>query len=183
MTYTPTTSSILFLTICSVHKKEGGAPGYCEDDAIFSILPHQFKTDFLKRREEVQKLVVTSMGVKWQGIAVSDLSANEDLVQGLDFGGKQRAAYYPALDRYEGRFVLSLKEEGKLKLIISAHHTIFLSGLYGMLWPHESIQNYSCPLDQRVIDIWRRDNLPYTSKSIKFNDSRDRLFFQSLPIT
>ena len=60
----------------------------------------------------------------------------------------------PALDRYQGRFFQTLGKNGKELLINSNHHTLFISGLYGLIRPLEPIQLYSCPLKAPVADIW-----------------------------
>ena len=41
----------------------------------------------------------------------------------------------------------------------STHHTLFLSGLYGLLRPTEPIQLYSCPLEPRISELWREELL------------------------
>lgn len=65
----------------------------------------------------------------------------------------------PAIHRYQGRFFQALGEEGRKKLCQPQRHTLFLSGLYGLLCPMEPIQLYSCPLLGEVSDMWRKDSL------------------------
>lgn len=41
----------------------------------------------------------------------------------------------------------------------SRHHVLFLSGLYGVVRPFESIQLYSCPLSAAIADEWRKSDV------------------------
>ena len=63
------------------------------------------------------------------------------------------------MNRYDGRFFLALGTDGRKSLAESRHHTLFLSGLYGLLRPSESIQLYSCPLSVQVAKLWNSDSL------------------------
>ena len=158
MSYQPS-SMVLFLTNCSLTKKPGGAAEYDESQAITSVLPKSLGDRLLERRTSIFELIKNAADFDWQGTPVSELEFNQDLSSGADLGGRHTAAYRPALDRYEGRFFQALGVTGKQRLAESEHHTLFLSGLYGLLRPTEPIQLYSCPLTQLVAETWRESAL------------------------
>ena len=150
---------VLFLTICSFNKAGGGVPAYDEESAITSVLPPKLKTRLLERREAVRQLVKDGTDLDWQGVPLSALDFNLDLIKGTDFGGHHSTAYLPTVHRYDGRFFQALGADGRKKLTESRHHVLFLSGLYGLLRPAEPIQLYSCPLSVRVAKLWNSDLL------------------------
>ena len=152
-------SMVLFLTNCSLTKVAGGSAEYDESQAITSALPETLGDRLLKLRADVFQLVKNAPDFHWQGTPVSELEFNRELSSGSDLGGRHSAAYMPALDRYEGRFFRALGTAGKRRIMESEHHTLFLSGLYGLLRPTEPIQLYSCPLAPQVAEHWRRGNL------------------------
>ena len=148
-------SMVLFLTICSFTKADGGESAYDEGSAIASVLPPKLKARLLERREAVRRLVKGRADVELQGNPLSEHEFNRVLARGADFGGGRTAAYLPAAHRYDGRFFLALGA----KLAESRHHVLFLSGLYGLLRPSEPIQLYSCPLSVQVAELWNSDSL------------------------
>ena len=152
-------SMVLFLTNCSLTKAAGGSAEYDESQAITSALPETLGDRLLKRRAGVFQLVKNAPDFHWQGTPVSELEFNRQLSSGRDIGGRHSAAYLPALDRYEGRFFQALGMAGKRRIVESEHHTLFLSGLYGLLRPTEPIQLYSCPLAPQIAEHWRKSNL------------------------
>ena len=158
MSYQPS-SMVLFLTNCSLTKALGGGSGYDAGQAITSVLPGSLEERLLQRRASVFQLVKNATDFDWQGAPVSELAFNRELTLGPDLGGRRAAAYLPALNRYEGRFFQALGAEGKRQLVESEHHTLFLSGLYGLLRPMEPIQLYSCPLASSVAELWRQEGL------------------------
>ena len=158
MPYRPS-SMVLFLTNCSFTKTIGGAAGYDESRAITSVLPTTLGDRLLGRRASIFGYMKDATDFYLKGASVSELEINRDLSQGPDLRGRRVASYLPALDRYEGRFFLALGPGGKQKLMESEHHTLFLSGLYGLVPPTEPIQRYSCPLDPEVAQRWREDAL------------------------
>ena len=153
--YNPT-SKILFLSICSLHKKKGGNEKFSSPKSITDRLSSDIGKTLLNKREEVRNLI-WSGAVSWGGIDTAELEYNNNLAPGPDFGGNADwAEYFPAIIRYSGRFFLALGDEGKKKLIQSHHHALFISGLYGLVTPTESIQLYSCPLEGESViqNIW-----------------------------
>ena len=159
MSYQPS-SMVLFLTNCSLHKDAGGGEEYDESQAITSALPEALRDQLLERRASVFQLVKKNdPDFDWQGTPVSALEHNRALSSGRDLGGRHAAAYLPALGRYQGRFFQALGATGKRRPLESRHHTLFLSGLYGLLRPTEPVQLYSCPLAPQVAEQWRKDAL------------------------
>ena len=158
MPYQPS-SMVLFLTNCSLTKAPDGSAEYDEAQAITSVLPNSLEDRLLERRARIFQLVKNASDFYWQGTPVSELAFNQELTSGPDLGGRHTATYQPALDRYEGRFFQALGAEGKQRLAESEHHTLFISGLYGLLRPTEPIQLYSCPLAPPVAELWRKDAL------------------------
>lgn len=152
-------SMVLFLTNCSLTKALDGVTQYDPGPAITSDLPEPLRDRLLNRRSNVFQLVKNDPDLQWQGTPVSELAHNRELASGPDLGGRHAAAYLPALDRYEGRLFQALGAQGKQRLMESEHHTLFLSGLYGLLRPTEPLQLYSCPLAPQVAKLWRKDNL------------------------
>jgi len=154
-------SKVLFLSICSLHKKKGGISEYARQESIVNRLSPALAASLLKKREEVRNLI-WSGEISWGGIDTAELEYNNNLAPGADFGGNAEwAEYLPAISRYSGRFYLALGAEGKRKLIESKHHALFISGLYGLVTPTEPIQLYSCPLEgESVIQkAWTTDGL------------------------
>lgn len=154
-----TRSMVFFLTTCSLNKAEGGAPGYDEGAAIASLLSPVLRERFLERREAVRQLVKNDARLTWQGVPLSKLYFNAGLARGPDFGGRATPVYLPAIHRYDGRFLQAVGPEGRRHLTESIHHTLFLSGLYGLVRPLEPVQLYSCPLSHQVAERWAADGL------------------------
>ena len=158
MPYQPS-SKVLILTNCSLTKVPGGSAEYDNREAITYSLPNSLRDGLIKRRASILQLVKTDTEFRFKGVPVSDLQFNQGLVSGVDLGGHNAARYMPALERYQGRFFKALGVEGKRSVVESGHHTLFLSGLYGLLRPMESIQLYSCPLDPPVAKQWQENDL------------------------
>ena len=154
-----TRSMVLFLTTCSLNKAEGGTVDYNEGAAITSLLSPALKERLLERREAVRQLVKNDERLAWQGVPLSKLYFNAGLARGPDFGGRATPVYRPAIHRYDGRFLQAVGPEGRTNLTESIHHTLFLSGLYGLVCPLEPIQLYSCPLSHQVAEQWASDGL------------------------
>ena len=158
MQYRPS-SKVLFVSICSLTKVDGGCRTYESRDAVASGLAPGLAGQLLRRRELVRQLVVSTSDSVWQGVALSELEYNRDLARGPDFGGSRPAHYRPAVERYDGRFFLGLGSDRAGALRASIHHVLLLSGLYGVLQAFEPIQLYSCPLDARVARLWWKDGV------------------------
>lgn len=150
---------VVFLTTCSLNKAEGGVPGYDDTATITSLLSPDLKERLLDRRETVRQLVKNDQHLAWQGVPLSKLYFNARLARGPDFGGRDAAAYLPAVHRYDGRFLQAVGSEGRELLVESKHQTLFLSGLYGLVCSSEPIQLYSCPLRHQVAKRWASDGL------------------------
>ncbi len=157
MAYNPS-SSILFITLGSMHQLSGGEAEYSEQDSITSRLPTR---SLLKFRSEAFEWLKGDATAKWKGVVVSQLKSNRALVKGRDFkGNDDRARYFPALQRFKGRFFRALEREGWISLYQSRHHVLFLCALYGLMTPVEPIQMYDCPLqmDWPLFDVWTEND-------------------------
>ncbi|MDE0367598.1 MAG: peroxide stress protein YaaA [Gammaproteobacteria bacterium] len=152
-------SKVLFVSICSLTKAGGGQVDYDADEAIASELPPRLARKLVWRRERIRQFTGETSDVAWQGVTLPELEYNRQLVQGLDFGGDDRAHYRPAVQRYDGRFFLGLGADRGTVIRASKHHLLLLSGLYGILRPFEPIQLYSCPLASSVAQLWRNDGI------------------------
>jgi len=74
-------------------------------------------------------------------------ACNRDLKFGPDFGGQEEGSYLPAHRRYIGRFFSSLCQEARSFWDDLPNHPVevlFVSGLYGLLFWDELIQDYDC---------------------------------------
>ena len=150
---------VVFLTTCSLNKAEGGVRNYDDTATITSLLSPDLKARLLDRRESVRQLVKSDQHLVWQGVPLSKLYFNAGLAKGPDFGGGDAAAYLPAVQRYDGRFLQAVGHEGRKLLAESKYQTLFLSGLYGLVRSPEPIQLYSCPLSHQVVERWASDGL------------------------
>ncbi len=156
MAYNPR-SSILFITLGSKNQLSGGETEYNEQDSIISRLPIGTGRSLLRFRGEALTWLKEDKDARWEGVVVSKLKNNANLVMGRDFkGNDDRARYFPALQRFRGKFFKALEREGQISLYQSQHHALFLCALYGLMTPVEPIQMYNCPLetDWPVFRIW-----------------------------
>ena len=87
------------------------------------------------------------------GKRIVDLPYNTGLVEGMDFGGTERALYLPARTRYIGRLYKEIPDDVWAS---RAQGILIFSVLYGLLLPEEPIQLYSLHLkDSGLISrIW-----------------------------
>jgi mRNA-degrading endonuclease RelE of RelBE toxin-antitoxin system len=160
MAYNPS-SSILFITLGSKAQWSGGETEYNEQDSIISRLPIGTGRSLLRLRGEALTWLKENKDARWQGVIVSELKNNANLVMGRDFkGNDDRARYFPALRRFKGRFFKTLERDGQTSLYQSRHHAQFLCALYGLMTPIEPIQMYDCPLetDWPVFRMWTEDD-------------------------
>ena len=155
------TGKILLVTLGSLHQIDGGEHEYREQESVLSRLPADSRYMLLDTRARAFKWLKEDRSAKWQGIPIADHEYNQGLVFGRDFGGNDdNALYYPALRRFEGRFFLALKPEGKRSMYLSQHHILSVCGLYGLLALMEPIQRYNCPVETNLknFDLWTENN-------------------------
>jgi len=98
----------------------------------------------------------------FQGTLLEENPNNADLQFGPDFGGNSPAKLLDAINLYQGRFYsMGLGPQGINSLLESKHHTLILSGLYGIVSPSETIQLYECKLEdlRPFYNNWTQDNL------------------------
>ncbi len=160
----------LILLSCSRDKSHGGVPF---DDVArrFSSVPG-LGSKFLCTRNEIFDLL---HGVPerlydedQKGGFRNERGANQALRLGPDFGGQDhgKAAYQPAYERYNGRFFKALNNAAPNLWNEVPNHSdieiLFVSGLYGLVYWNEVIQEYDCHFNDhresdrtQVADIWR----------------------------
>jgi cytoplasmic iron level regulating protein YaaA (DUF328/UPF0246 family) len=154
-------SRVLILIICSNTKKAGGVPNWDRDQSILARLPPASSNLLAQGRSRVldwiKKTEVTRNRVR-----IADMAPNRGLVHGPDLGGTLVGGLYrPAAERLSGRLFAKLEKEGTSLLTSTVHHVLILSGLYGIVMPQESIQDYQCHIeDSRFLhNSWTRDDL------------------------
>ena len=160
---------VVFISICTRQKNEGGSPGYHPELAIESKIDPELRSRLLGIRTAIQNRLREE--IEFDGIAIEE--ENDNLIPAMDFGREDSgdALYLPAIDRYNGRFFnnrtgLGVRGDdgltGKERLRRNGHPLLILSGLYGIVEADEPIQNYSCPIDHKSIDvqkIWRSNGV------------------------
>lgn len=155
----------LILISCSHAKRQGGEP-FGKTTAVRTILsenlPPASKSRLVEMRKHVLSLLQGKNGRLYnsdQGGGYRDLrEENSRLVLGPDFGAADPGGplYLPAYKRYRGRFFTKVRRApfefwnsiGTLPIEV-----LVMSGLYGLLFWDEPIQEYDCHLADEV--KWR----------------------------
>jgi len=162
------TDQILFISICSAQKNQGGKIGYDRNSSIVSKLRPETQTRLLKLRDTIRSRLKK---LEFDGFQLSDENNNLQKSEDFDGAASDIAQYLPAIDRYNGRFYnsntgLGVKNQdnktGKVLIALKGYHLLILSALYGIVESHEPIQFYSCPIDHKSIDVqklWRSSNI------------------------
>ncbi len=150
----------LLLLSCSRDKRQGGAPVSCTARQFPSrnTVPKRSEHMFSTRRKILGYLHGDPRPLyneDQQGGLRRFRSANRDLTAGPDFGvvGLPGIKYMPAHARYAGRFftsLLSARPNFWQELPGTAIEILFVSGLYGLLFWDELIQDYDCHLADYV---------------------------------
>ncbi len=107
-------SSILIVTLGSLHQLDGGTDVFKEQDSVLSRLPDDSRSELINKRGEAFRWLKNDRAARWQGIPIADHEYNRRLVRGREFGGNEKDALYrPALERFQGEFYLALGIEGR----------------------------------------------------------------------
>jgi hypothetical protein len=153
----------LILLSCSRDKRHGGDhfDGTARRLPSASTLPN-LAMDVLKTRNQIYELL---HGVRsrlydedQKGGFRDERVSNRVLRLGPDFGGDDIGVpiYLPAYKRYSGRFFAELERVAPLfwdEITVRPIDILFVSGLYGLLYWNELIQEYDCHLkDYREFD-------------------------------
>ena len=80
MRYSPS-SKVLFISICSLTKAGSGNHEYNAGEAVASQLTPRLASKLLWQRKQVRKLVRETSDVTWQGVSLSQLEYNRNLVR------------------------------------------------------------------------------------------------------
>lgn len=159
-------SSVLFLTICSLHKNRTSSDEkYRRERSIVAHLKDKRSVDLLyQTRKRCLKEILEKDHI-YNKMLLRKHEMNLNLKPGPDFYGSMPGKYLPAIDRYIGRFYVSSTEDGqpfrlKEKILSSQHHTLIISGLYGLVTPEEQIQLYESPLEdiEEIQQVWKEED-------------------------
>lgn len=177
---------VLFISICSGQKKPGGITGYNKASSIVIKLRPETQNRLLALRDIIRSRL---KNLEFDGFRIDD--ENDNLQKTEDFNGSpsNNAKYLPAIERYNGRFYNSFSglgvrnkdnQSGKDLIASKGYHLLILSALYGIVESHEPIQFYSCPIDQKSLDIqkaWRSSNVISNAitEYIKFQSSNKNI--------
>ncbi len=175
---------VLMIIVCCNNKKSGGVPIYDRESSILNMLQPEDADELLRARGQVFDWIFKG-GKTCSGETMSDLPRNQALVKGPDFGGKaDDAKYLMAAERYQGAFYSELGVQGPTLLTEGTASVLILSGLYGVLRPAESIQDYVCHFNDHPAireTLTRRDLLTRAVIDfIRANDIRIVLDFTAL---
>lgn len=156
-------SKVLMLMIGSNHKRKGGTNAYDYESSVTTNLTASCADVLLEGRRSVMRLILRA-GItrhNYNDIRIADLPPNRQLVDGPEFGGKSfNGLYLPAAKRFCGRFFSELGPKGSALLLNSQHHMLFVTGLYGLTTPSESIQDHNIHIDDhpRMRKIWTEND-------------------------
>ncbi len=154
----------LLLLSCSNHKDPGPPTlGPHSGRSFPQILPRAARNRILYQRDEIRQMLRGGpprlYNEDMRGGYRDDYAPNRKLANGGDFGGSEAGAYLQAYNRYTGKFFGRLVEmaphfwEDLPKTTIEI---IFVSGLYGLVFWDELIQNYDCHFADYSDDTRRR---------------------------
>jgi len=151
----------IILISCSRGKTDAGGTIF-KEQIFFQILSSVLQNELLEKRKVLRKYLKNYQitDFKFKEGNRGDRQENMALIDGSDFGGNdQGLVYLPAYQRYKGRFFGQLDKKDWDKCKQFGYHVLILSGLYGLLSPNDSIQNYDCHLTDRIIDQSNQNEL------------------------
>lgn len=164
--YNPT-SSVLFLSICSLTKsRENRLEPYNKKWSITSRIKNEgVKKRLFQARSNSYRLHKED-DLKNYDQLIGQHPFNQDLKRGPEFLGNAKSPMLCAVERYVGRFFAGVKDDHtpytiKDQCLRSIHHTLIISGLYGLLTPNEQIQLYESPLEdiQKIQEFWKKEDI------------------------
>jgi hypothetical protein len=162
----------LLLLSCSNRKASGGTSAW-EGGRFF---PDELSTNrgggILDRRNKIQRMLRAGPPRLYDkdrnGGYRDESPPNFYLASGRDFGDVEPALYRLAYERYTGRFfgMLERLAPNFWKQLPSSIEILFLSGLYGLEFWDESIQDYDC----HFADYSDPENVPKSRVSTHWGD-------------
>jgi len=168
----PKEKTIILLS-CSHRKRAEGLP---YDNSTRSLVcdPTQSGRALLEKRRSIASMLRHDKGYPrlynkdQNGGYRDEQECNRDLKLGPDLGGEETGGFYlPAHERYLGRFfsrlLLEIPDFWK-RLPNPSLDILFVSGLYGLVFWDELIQEYDCHFNDYTTEAYSR-----TLKSIWFN--------------
>lgn len=146
---------------------------YSEKDSILSLFSQDFKKRIQDKRYNIFNLIkegkiedrLRGDGNRKRGAYNLELQKGPDLLLNCSANNK---TYLPAYKRYcQGRFFANAGQITLEEAVEHDHHTLIVSGLYGLITLREPIQSYGCHLDDiieseekspikfnRLADLW-----------------------------
>src|SRR5689334_20254085 len=155
----PSKVKTLLLLSCSRDKRSGGGP---YDISTRNIPRNLSRTGraLLAKRQEIASMLRHDKGYSrlynkdQKGGFRDERECNCKLKIGPDLGGEEAGGFYlPAHERYSGRFFSRLNSENPdfwESLSHAQMEVMFVSGLYGLLYWDELIQEYDCHFDDHL---------------------------------
>ncbi|MGO8752266.1 MAG: peroxide stress protein YaaA [Thermoguttaceae bacterium] len=144
----------LILIPCCKRKRPGGKEIQDWADPLSDDLTPECYATVLAARQQLLRCVKRCPAVP----SGTDYSKNKDLKEGPDFGGRDKALYLPALERYKGN-LYSKEVVNVIKDTLERPHRpriLILSALYGPLHPYSRIQDYDLKMsDPSARETWR----------------------------
>ena len=143
----------LLVLSCSHEKRQGGERFDADRRSFRNLLSHDVEEDFLSKKRAILKMLQGGPPRLYnrdqKGGYCDERESNQRLELGPDFGGRDVGAqiYFPACERYTGRFFSKLKNKDSAfwdALPGQFVEVILISGLYGILLWDEPIQEYDC---------------------------------------
>src|SRR5215472_12022723 len=182
--------SVLLLS-CSNRKASGGTSAWQGDRFFPGKLASNRCKRLLERRNDIRQMLLPDGPARLydrdrNGGYRDESPPNFPLANGPDFGGSEPALYRPAHERYTGRFFGRLTRLAPNFWREPPVEILFVSGLYGLVFWDEWIQDYDC----HFADYSDPDNIPHSKVSAHWGDELSEALIEflqrqpsSVPIT
>src|SRR5215472_11549339 len=162
--------SVLLLS-CSNRKASGGTSAWQGDRFFPGKLSSNRCKRLLERRNHIRRMLLPDGPARLydrdrNGGYRDESPPNFPLANGPDFGGTEPALYRPAHERYTGRFFGRLTRLAPNFWREPPVEILFVSGLYGLAFWDEWIQDYDC----HFADYSDPDNIPRSKVSAHWGD-------------
>lgn len=165
----------LILISCCDHKVKGGLPEYSYEKSILPKLTEKTRSKVLHTRQTIFRLI--KIGRTEDRLRAGgkrrDLTYNAELQDGPDLSANfleestLKGFYFPAYQRYDGRFFNAVGVSSFVKALSHDCHTLLVSGLYGLITLDEPIQAYNSYLADDVLPGRDEDSSESLSRQVK----------------
>jgi hypothetical protein len=185
---------LLVLTSCCRGKREGGEPVYNYEKSIIPKIRESTRQRVYETRNKIFTLLKEGRivdNVRRDGNRLSN-EYNPLIQEGPEFSPNKQIknTYLPAYQRYKGRFFYWAtdfgREETFERSMAQGCHTLFVSGMLGLITLDEPIQAYNCFLgdDIETTEYEYDTEQPVNRLNLKVSDlfmgKKVSLFYQSL---